>query len=181
MKQPHRPWNRIGRYLGRRGGILVLFGLAWTLMGFGFATVHVDRFSRPGPGGPLEFMDSTPYPGIVWIICGVIAILSGLLRRKRRNEDAIGYAALILPPLGWFFAYVISWVISMVSGGVYGLPHNWIGSIVYTIIVISILVISHWRDDLDEKYLLLMRVKNPVEAKKLLDASPGERKRSDAG
>jgi hypothetical protein len=179
MKQPQRPWNRAGRYLGRRGGILVLFGLAWMLMGFGFANIHVDRFSRPGPGGPIEFMDSTPYPGILWLVCGVIAVISGLIRRRRKNEDAVGYAALILPPFVWFFAYIISWVIWIVSAGLYGVRYNWIGAIVYLIIIISILVISHWRDDLDEKYLILMRVKDPIEASRLLNSTRAERKRSD--
>lgn len=171
VKQPQRPWNRAGRYLGRRGGILFLFGLAWISIGAGFATIQVDRFSKPGPGGPLEFMDTTPWPGVFWVVCGVAAVANGLLRRKLHNEDAVGYSALIMPPLLWAFCYTISFAVYLISHGTAGRQASIIGVFLFLIMVCAILVISHWRDDLDEKYLLLMSIKDPAVAKRLLEES----------
>lgn len=147
--------SRVGLYFGRRGSILLLFGLAFIMIGFGFATIQMDRFSRPGPGGPLEFMDDTPWPGIFWIICGVVAVTNGLIRRRIKNEDAPGYAALVMPPALWTVAYIwssVSWVYTRLAHWPYeyGRQTGFIGAGAFGMIALVLLIISHWRDDLDE-------------------------------
>lgn len=177
MKQPHRPWNRFGRYLGRRGGILFLFGLAWMGIGLGDALIQSDRF---GMDAPLNWVDRSIIPGIFWMLCGFVALINGLLRRRFHNEDAFGYAALIMPPLAWSWLYAISYII-WIATGEFGRKTSFLGVLVFGIVVIAVLVISHWRDDLDEKYVLLMHVKNAAEAKRLLEKSKIEQKRGLSG
>jgi hypothetical protein len=125
------------------------------LIGFGFATIRMDRFSKPGPGGPLEFMDTIPWPGVFWIVCGIIATANGLIRRKIDNEDAIGYAALVMPPSLWVVAYLWSfatWVYTYFTwppDEESGRMSSFIGAGAFGIISIVIVIVSHWRDDLD--------------------------------
>lgn len=162
---------KLGLYLGRRGAILVLFGFAYMMIGFGFATTLMDRFSRPGPGGPLEFMDTTPFPGIFWIICGAVALANGIVRRRWHNEDALGYAALTMPPTLWTAAYLwsfISWVYSQLAHWPeeYGRQTGYIGAGAYGMIAIILVIIAHWHDDLDVR-----STEQPSPAEKaLLDA-----------
>jgi hypothetical protein len=68
---------KLGLYLGRRGAILVLFGIAYMLIGFGFATVLMDRFSRPAHW-PEEYGRQTGYigAGAYWMIAIVVVIIA---------------------------------------------------------------------------------------------------------
>lgn len=147
--------HRLTCFFGRRGGVLALFGLTWIILGFGFATTSESRFSRAESGGLLDFIDSTPWPGIFWMICGAVAFGNGLLRRKLHNEDAIGYAVLIMPPLLWSIAYVWSftaWAFTSLNqfGMPYGRRESFIGALVFLIIVLIIRIVANWRDDYDE-------------------------------
>ena len=142
--------RRAARHLGRRGGILTLFGLAWTLIGVGFAFVPADRFSQPGPGdNVLDALDRTPWPGLFWITCGLAALINGLLRRRFNNEDAVGYAALIMPPTGWVFAYGWSWVLWIVPAYPDGRNTGWLGVLVFGVMVAIIRICATWPDDFD--------------------------------
>ena len=154
--------RRLGRYFGRRGGFLVLFGLAWTLCGVSFALVPVERFSAVNHAGPLVFMDSRPWPGLLWIVCGLIALVNGLARRRINNEDAFGYAALVVPTVLWTLCYAWSfgsWVLWKAFDGTpppFGRPTGGLGAVIYAALAVSVLTVANWKDDLD--------LPHPVEA-----------------
>lgn len=150
--------SKVGLYFGRRGSILVLFGGMYVMIGVGFAAIQVDRFSQPGPGGPLEFMDTVPWPGIFWIACGAVALVNGCIRRLVRNEDAFGYGALAMPPMLWTLAYTVSfgcWAFSRLAHWPqeYGRLTGFIGTGVFGMLVLVLTIISHWRDDLDGPHI----------------------------
>lgn len=147
MKWLHALANRFGR----RGGILALFGITWALIGLGFVMIDREpRFSRPGPGGPLEFMD-TIWPGWFWIICGAVALLNGLLRRRLDNEDGVGYAALTMPPILWTIAYALSYGYWLFTDGAFGREGSVIGLFVFLIMAAVLTIISGWPDQTDVK------------------------------
>ncbi len=148
------PRRSVAAYFGRRGGFLLMFGLIWVLIGIGYASEQQDRFSQPGPDGPLDYMDRTPWPGLFWILCGVIALINGLVRRKWNNEDALGYAALIMPPVLWSAAYVVSEIFYLYSVSTPGAepsgqPRAYLGVMIFGVIVFAIRMVATWRDDLD--------------------------------
>lgn len=137
------------RNLGRRGGVLALFGLCWIVLGVGFAVIQTERFSRPGAGGPLEFMDSLPLPGLFWALCGMIALVNGVTRQLLDHEDAVGYASLIMPPTLWVLAYTWSftmWVFTRDSAEPYGRMSGFLGAVLFLVIVVIIRVIANWPD-----------------------------------
>jgi hypothetical protein len=171
-----KTYRRAARYFGRRGGILILFGPLWILLGAIFATMPADRFSRPGPGGPLEVIDRTPWAGLMWVLCGLVALINGLVRRRVKNEDAVGYAALIIAPGFWMAAYVVSyglWLYTHYTGvEEIGNPNGYLAALVYLVLVLAILVIANWNDDLDLPHL---RPTKPGSAElALLDAMDDE-------
>jgi signal transduction histidine kinase len=147
-----RAWlHRLALHQGRRGGILTLFGIAWIFCGLGFTLIPSERFSRPGPRGIIEFLD-TPWPGLFWILCGLVALGNGLLRRRVRNEDAIGYAALIMPPGLWVLAYTASftlWAFTRNNVEVYGRFTAILGALIFTVIVVILRIVANWPDDMD--------------------------------
>lgn len=156
MTQPPnaRPRGRVAAYFGRRGGFLVVFGLIWVFLGIRFATEQQDRFSRPGgPNGPLEFMDSTPWPGLFWVACGVVAVINGLVRRRWHNEDALGYAALVMPPVLWSAAYLVSYSSYLYSAWVGEVPTGrgsaYLSALVFGLLVVAVRVIATWPDEMD--------------------------------
>lgn len=93
---------------GVRGVILFLFGFPWIIYGIGVLISKVDRFSRDGPGGPIEFMDNHNW-GWFWIAVGIYGIASMFLRyRSEKWFDEYAYAFLSLPPAAWTISYAIS-------------------------------------------------------------------------
>lgn len=144
--------GRVVRQQGRRGGVLTLFGIVWMLIGVGVIAVRTDRFSRPGPGGPLQFADHW-WTGLFWVVGGLIALANGLLRRRFSNEDAPGYAALIVPPTLWMFLYAwsfVTWAVTTASHDeVFGRASAIIGLFVFGILVAVVRIIAKWPDDFD--------------------------------
>lgn len=131
------------RKLGRRGLILVLIGIIWILVGVNIYQFPIERFSRPGPGGVLEFMEK-PYIGLLWAIAGIIAVATGILHYLQRvaERDAIGYNALLTPALVWTLCFFWSWAAYLFGAG--GNERSLAGLLAWATISLFILVIAGW-------------------------------------
>ena len=127
--------------LGARGVLLVLMGTPWVLIGTGFLIVQMERFSRPGPGGPLQFMDDGPWGGLMWILGGAIAIGSALIR-KRTHEDGFGFIGLTIPAFIWGACYFWSFIANVASEGELGRPNTWIAGTIYWSVTLLITFLS---------------------------------------
>lgn len=145
---PTPPGVRVRRRFGRRGECLILIGGLWMLIGFGFVVTPMERFSRPGQGGPLQFMDTPPWPGLLWLAGGLVSLLCGLLRRWRRRDDW-GFNGLIAPVSVWTLAYLFSAVSWWSSRGEYGRPTAWLGAVIFLGLGLLILRIADWPDPED--------------------------------
>jgi len=96
----------------------------------GFLLIPMERFSRPGPGGPLEFLDRGPWIGFLWIGGGICAVVSSFLRVKT-HDDSLGYNGVSIPPFVMGTCYFWSWISNRVTGGELGRPNSWIASLLY--------------------------------------------------
>lgn len=136
----------LDRRVGNRGELLILFGVPWIIVGLGFVLVPMERFSRPGPGGPLETIDNGPYPAVLWVLGGVLAIVCAFTRLKRQ-EDSYGFFGVIMPPLIWSGLYYTSWLSNVVSEGELGRPNTWIAGTVYlSVTIIPIFLSLRFKD-----------------------------------
>lgn len=136
------------RRFGRRALILLHGGAAWIMTGWAIYTVPLERFSRPGPGGTMEIMD-TPYPGIMWVIGGVLAVGNALLRGRLRGRDVIGFLGLITPPAVWLALFIWSASLYRITHGQSGNPRAITGVIVWYLITAWVMIDAGWRDPED--------------------------------
>lgn len=89
--------------VGRRGGFLATYGLAWIAYGIG---ILVDPAFGVKQG--LGWMAAiVPFPLLawLWIACGAAAIAAVPIRRP--GGDAFGFALASAPPTVWTLAYLL--------------------------------------------------------------------------
>jgi hypothetical protein len=102
-------WLR--KRLGRRGSILMAFGIFETLYGWGI--VSDPRYGVVRGVGVLTRWLPMPWWGGLWILCGITAVLMAFEPRPR--WDRWGFAAATLPMLLWSAANAVAWL-----SGVFG-------------------------------------------------------------
>lgn len=146
--------------IGRRGLILVLTGLIWILYGIDFFSHYNHRFSMNDvdPLSVYRIVDN-PLTGLLWILCGAIAMTVGILRNKVNliPHDSLGFNAILFPAILWAFLYFWSWIYFLVSGGAYGSPTATVGFLVWTLVTVFVLIIAGWPDPTDPTKTLLLR------------------------
>src|SRR3954453_8824547 len=136
------------RPFGRRCVALQMFGLLWLLTGIGLAFNPTDRFSRPGPGGALQFLDTPPTPGLPWIIGGLVGIIGGLIRPWPR-DDGWGFVGLAVPPFLWALCYLWSFLAAVFTtyldgSETFGRLGNWTGVPLFLGVTAFVLFIARW-------------------------------------
>lgn len=137
------------RKVGTRGSLLLILGTIWVILGMGFLMFPMERFSRPGPGGPLDFLDEGPGVHIfssMWILGGVIAFYTAF-RRSRTCEDDLGFNGVALPPFLWSMGYWWSWIIHLVFDGEVGRANTYIAALIYSTLTVLIVFLSHHLQD----------------------------------
>lgn len=133
--------------IGRRTLILLHGGSVWIMFGWAVYTAPIERFSRPGPD-PLNIMD-TPYAGVMWVACGVLAVACAALRPRLRGGDSVGFAGLVTPPIVWVVAYIWSAIAYVVTGGEAGSPRAGIGLLTWYLVSAFVLIVAGWPDPTD--------------------------------
>ena len=137
------------RWVGTRGALLFILGFIWLFIGYGYLTNPIERFSKPGPGGALDFLDEGPGVYIfssLWVIGGAVAIVTAFIRPKTCQDD-IGFNGVGLPPLVWGLGYWWSWIIHMLFDGEVGRASAYIGGFLHITINILIVFLSHHLPD----------------------------------
>lgn len=130
---------------GRRTLILLHCGCTWIIFGWAIYTIPVERFSKPGPGGALELMD-TPWPGVMWAIGGALAVTNALFRRRWHGRDVLGFTGMVTPPVIWFMAYLWSAIAYTVTSGAAGNPRAGVGLLTWYLTSAFVLIIAGWPD-----------------------------------
>lgn len=147
------PFLRAETYMitkvGTRGVLLLILGFMWTVLGTGFLINPMERFSKPGPGGTLDFLDKGPGVYIfasMWIVGGAIAIVIAFQRPITCRDD-IGFNGVCLPPFLWGAGYWWSWVLHQLSSGEFGRPNTYVAGLVYWTITLLVMFLSRHLTD----------------------------------
>ena len=119
--------------LGRRGAILLCYGIVWAIIGYG-------QITSPAPDlrGLRLLLQTMPLDvwGWIWVASGFIAIACAWLPQGR---DWPGFLALPLMVLPWMVSYLLAWLI-----GDY--PRGWVATVVWGAIAAPVLVVAGWRE-----------------------------------
>jgi len=119
--------------LGRRGAILLCYGIVWAIIGYG-------QITSPAPDlrGLRLLLQMMPLDvwGWIWVASGLIAIISAWLPQER---DWPGFLALPLMVLPWATSYLLAWVIG-------DFPRGWVAAVVWGAIAAPVLVVAGWRE-----------------------------------
>lgn len=141
---------RLVRRLGRRGMLLLLFGLAWTLVGITGIFIPQDRFSSPGigPDTILQAIDG-PEVHLGWIIAGGIAFTIGCFHDRRiiSKHEALGWNAILTMPLLWMSFFVWSFTVWLLTDGEGGRANGLYGFIVWAVVSGIIMITAGWPEE----------------------------------
>ena len=125
--------RRLGGALGRRGAILLCYGIVWAIIGYG-------QITSPAPDlrGLRLLLQMMPLDawGWLWVISGLIAIVSAWLPQ---GKDWPGFLALPLMVLPWAVSYLLAWIIG-------DFPRGWVATVVWGAIAAPVLVVAGWRE-----------------------------------
>lgn len=130
---PRRIVRRLGIQLGRRGAILLCYGVVWAIIGYG-------QITSPAPDlrglRLLLQMMSLDVWGWLWVASGVIAFVSAWMPQ---GKDWPGFLALPLMVLPWTVSYLLAWIIG-------DFPRGWVAAVVWGAIAAPVLVVAGWRE-----------------------------------
>lgn len=130
--------------VGTRGVLLLLFGTLWSLQGITFLLHPMERFSRSGPGGVLDFLDNGPGVYIYsasWLLGGILSIICAI-QRPKTCVDSWGFTALAIPPMLFALGYWWSWALNLFSHEEYGRGGTYVGGLLFTIITLVPMFLS---------------------------------------
>lgn len=130
--------------VGTRGVCLLILSTMWLLLGFSFLTHPIERFSKPGSGGILDFLDKGP---MVYIFAGiwVIGAATGIVvtfQRPITCKDGLGFNGVGLPPFLWGAAYWWSFLLNSISDGEFGRPNTQLAGILYWTMTLLVMFLS---------------------------------------
>jgi hypothetical protein len=130
-------YARAKRALGRRGGVLVTFGIMYAILG-------VKAWIEPADdAGRFILYALLPEPARValWALPALLAIVT-LLLRGRWASDAVGFGALVVPPVVMAFSYAWSTVAFLL--GATGWAYGWSSASIWLLILALVLIVSGW-------------------------------------
>lgn len=130
---------------GRRKLVLVHCGSVWLLTGWAVMVDPIERFSRPGPGAELQFLDS-PHWGVMWIAGGIFAFVNAIVRKHIDGRDVFGYAGIVTPPFVWLIFYLWSAALHLFSRGELGNSRAPLGALTWYLISAFVLIVAGWPD-----------------------------------
>ena len=107
---PRQAVRRLRKMLGRRGAFLLILGVGKTCWGVSFLVNPPDDHGLH----VLTSLCSLRHWSWLWIVCGLVTVGSAFLRVGR---DWFGFAAALIPPTVWAFAYTVAVVSGDYSRG----------------------------------------------------------------
>lgn len=140
---PRPGWRRLlprsPRQTGRRGAVLLTYGILWVVIGLGV-------YDSAGIGqGLLHEMIPSQVRGALWITTGLLAIAYAW--RPRGMNDALGFAALYLAPTVRVLSYGVATVLAALPGEHPGAYDNaWRFLVIYAAMVAGIAITSGWKE-----------------------------------
>lgn len=125
---------------GKRGGLLVILGIWYGLVGLSYVVTVTPSRERAFQWLPI-FLDSTEL-GWLWIIISALIGTYGLVSNRHDQWERAAYGLAIVPPALWAAIFAVSWA-------VYGNPHGWVSAVTYSAWVAVILHCAGWPNPVD--------------------------------
>jgi hypothetical protein len=126
--------RRLSRIIGRRGAILLSYGVVWSVIGYGqLISPQVDR---RGLTMLLNIMPLQAW-GWCWISAGLIAAVCAILPQ---GFDWPAFLALPLMAFAWMLSYLVAWWPLDVF------PRGWVAAGVYGALAVPVIVVAGWRE-----------------------------------
>lgn len=133
--------RRLRARLGRRGTVLLAFGVVWVVYGW---AIH----ALPHSVGALGILDKLPtdvWAGM-WIVCGLVGAAHSLTRDTR---DTLGFSLLVIPPTVWAFGLWWAWLAALAPQVwpfdlLPGNPYGWTAGIIWTGIAVVVATVAGW-------------------------------------
>lgn len=137
--------RRAHKRIGRRGAILISFGIAWLAMAG--AILEEDP-------GLLRYRFGYMYLPVwlrasLWALTGLVAIASAW--RPQGKSDSWGFVALYIMPAQRAAAHLIAWMDSLDGKG--GDHSAWVTTIFYLIFLAVIIICAGWKEPLKREDL----------------------------
>jgi hypothetical protein len=142
-------WRRTGRRNSFLGGVSIIWLVyAWSLtQGPFIGGSGVRLWTNMGPFGDHL---STEWWTVVWAAAAIIGLIIAVrgvndrrLKRSSIHRDAIGFNAILIPPLLWTILHAWSWVINVVDADL-GNSRGWVSVCVWGVTVMAILIVAGW-------------------------------------
>lgn len=129
-----RAARKLRRMLGRRGAILLSYGVVWALYGVG-------QLLRPLPDqrGIRLLLAVLPLNAwaVCWIAVGCVAIVAAWMPT---GADYLGFGALLVMLVPWMLSYLASW------WPLGDNPRGWISALLFLGIAAPVMVVAGWRE-----------------------------------
>jgi hypothetical protein len=132
----HRLWRHPPAFLGRRGAVLLILGIAWVLQG---ARVAVRPYSPPEH--LHEMLPGWLRVGM-WVVAGGIAVYAAF--RRHPGQDTPGFVALMVPLGIRAFSYVwgsFTWLFTEQGSAVAALDAT-----LWIVLVVLVVTIAGWAE-----------------------------------
>jgi len=131
--------RRLRERVGRRGLVLLLFGITWVVQGVSYFTL-TDLFAGQPKLFPIDHLPLS-VQGWLWIVSGVTSTFAAL--RPRRENDTPGFIAVSSMPLILCASYLIGAITYVLAGS-----RVWVlgalGFLAWAPIVLALAVVASW-------------------------------------
>ena len=127
--------------VGRRGAVLISYGILWCL--FALATA-----AEPSRGSANLLHERIPdrITAAIWLVTGLVAIVHAWAPPGR--SDAPGFIALYLMPTFRALSYVLGWIDSFDGHG--GSARGWLAALFYVAFMSTIVIVAGWKEPAPE-------------------------------
>lgn len=148
---PRPGWRRLlprgPRQIGRRGAVLLTYGILWIVVGLGV-------YGSAGIGqGLLHELIPSQVRGALWVGTGLLAVVYAW--RPRGMSDALGFAALYLAPAIRVLSYGVATILAALPGHHPGAYDNaWRFLVIYAAMVAGVAITSGWKEPITRREVI---------------------------
>lgn len=116
--------------LTRRSSFLMLFGAAYCAIGWSYIAGPSTPALRRSLDLALTVVPVAAW-GALWVVCGVLAIVTGVLRWVK----PLGFAALTFVGTLWGAAYFVGWI----AGDA---PRGWVSALIFWMVSAAVHIVA---------------------------------------
>lgn len=133
------PYRLIKTMDGRRGGFLLLAALGYVVIGIVNVTTKTSMTADLAFGWLPAHLSSKSL-GWLWIIIGLVMVITSLVSASHSKLESAGYVVSLIPPFTWAFVFSTSQL--------FGNPYGVRGGAVYFLISILMYYTAGWPNNI---------------------------------